>query len=93
MAWLGLLAVAIAGFGAYRAYSYGSGGEKQLAALPIVLVIIGGLAGPFVIGFLMGARKLGQNEGAALMMTLLRGSLVLAAGVGALFAVMYRPPE
>jgi len=88
---LGLLAVAIALFGAHRARAHGEGREKWLALAPVVLVAGGCLAAPFVIGFMMGARMIEAHRGSDLMMTTLRASLVLAAGIGALLAVMFTP--
>ncbi len=91
---LGLLI--IAGLGTYRGFKYGAGSRRFFGLLPIVLLVVGGVIIPFVVGGMRGAgietqvAGLGQGE---LVLVAVVGSLLLAAVSGAVLSLVFRPPR
>jgi hypothetical protein len=80
--------VFLAGFGAYRAFKFGAGSRRLLGAVPIVLLIVGGVIVPFVFGVMRGAGAQPQDE---VLTVVVFGGVVLAAISGATLALMFRP--
>jgi len=86
--------VLIAGFGAYRAFKYGVGRKRLWGAVPIVLVLFGGVITPFIFGIMQGAGAkptIAGIGGAELLIVVVGGSLLLAVVSGALLGLRFRP--
>ena len=90
----------IAGFGAYRAFKYGTGPRRLLGAVPIVLLVVACVIVPFVFGVTHlhgisaqrdGVDLLIQHGGELLIVAV--GSFLLAAISGATLSLMFRPPK
>ena len=91
-----LALVLLAGFGASRAFRYGAGARRFLGALPIVIIVVGDLLVPFGIGILRGAGarpEIAGIGGEELLLVAVAGSLLLAAVIGAVLSVVFRPPR
>src|SRR5437867_1900629 len=72
----------IAAVGAYAAFKHRKGSRRLLGAVPVCLLVLGGVVVPFVFGVRQGAT--GNRNGGELLIVVVAGSLISAAIAGAL---------
>src|SRR5262249_33444336 len=86
----------IAGFGAYRAFRYGSGARRLMGVVPVLFMALGGVVAPLVLGVAQEADtkpSVAGIGGGELLVVRVVGSLLLAVASGAILTLMFRPPR
>jgi hypothetical protein len=87
---LALLGIAV--FGSYRAFKYGVGGARLWGFIPIVLILLGGLVAPFIVGFLQGLGVVErEGVGSEGIVWSVVGPFLLAVAMGVVLLVSFRP--
>lgn len=84
----------IAGFGAYRAFKYGTGRRRLLGVIPVTLVLAGGVILPLLFGLMQGAGakpEVAGIGGGELALLGVVGPLLLAVISGAILSLAFRP--